>query len=481
MSRAPLFVFLASTFLIPSIALASPSRTAAELEPKLRTVETENLKLVFYDPTHQAALPYLTRCFKNSMAFHQKLFDYEPSEKITLFLRDFNDHGYAGATSVPRNYLFIGIEPYEQVYETSPTNERFNWVMSHELLHVMATDQATASDRFFRSLFFGKVQATDEAPISMLYSYLTSPRMYAPRWFHEGMAVFMETWMAGGYGRVLGGYDEMVFRTMVAEDARFYDMVGLESEGTTTDFQVGQVSYLYGTRFISYLASQHGTDKVLQWVNRNEHSKRNFSSQFKRVYGTGLGDEWRRWIEFEHQWQQTALDSIRQYPVTEGRELTGRPLGSVSRAYYDPDRRKLYAGVLYPGEVSHVVEIDVDTWANKKIVDVPTPALYYVCSLAYDDSSGTIFYTTDNSRQWRDLNAVDIRTGKSRSLIKDNRIGDLWDQYSRFCREWAVHMTQASPSPKRSRPHPGQGGHGSTGGVVTGTDIGGKSGTPAFR
>ena len=87
--------------------------------------------------------------------------------------------------------------------------------------------------------------------MSMLYSFLTSPRWYSPRWYHEGIAVFLETWMAGGIGRTLGGYDEMVFRTMVLEDAYFYDVVGLESEGTTIDFQVGQNSYLYGTRFVT--------------------------------------------------------------------------------------------------------------------------------------------------------------------------------------------------------------------------------------
>ncbi|MFQ5512403.1 MAG: hypothetical protein ACE5EO_11215 [Candidatus Krumholzibacteriia bacterium] len=416
MTRTLLFVSAASIFLFPLNASA---------QFKLRTVETDNLKLVFYDEGHQYILPHLTRCFENSMTFHRKLFDYTPSEKVTVILRDLNDHGYAGGTSLPLNYLIIGIEPFEQVYETSPTNERINWVMSHELLHVMASDQAAPSDRFFRSLFFGKVLTTDEAPISMLYSYLTSPRMYAPRWFHEGMAVFMETWMAGGYGRVLGGYDEMVFRTMVAEDAYFYDVVGLESEGTTTDFQIGQVSYLYGTRFISYLAYQYGAEKVLRWLNRKDHSKSNFGSQFKNVYGAGLDDEWRRWITFEHEWQETALDSIRQYPVTGYRGLTERPLGSVSRAYYDPRTRKLYTGVLYPGDVSHVVEIDVDTWQNRRIADIPTPALYYVCSLAYDDSAGTIFYTTDNSKEWRDLNVVDLKTRKSRRLLKDIRVGDL--------------------------------------------------------
>ena len=56
----------------------------------------------------------------------------------------------------------------------------------------------------------------------ILYNYLTTPRVNVPRWYLEGSAVFMETWMAGGLGRAQGGYDEMVFRAMVRDDAHFY-------------------------------------------------------------------------------------------------------------------------------------------------------------------------------------------------------------------------------------------------------------------
>ena len=45
--------------------------------------------------------------------------------------------------------------------------------------------------------------------------------------------------MAGGIGRGLGAYDEMVWRSMVRDDSYFCDVVGLESEGTAIDFQTG--------------------------------------------------------------------------------------------------------------------------------------------------------------------------------------------------------------------------------------------------
>ena len=89
----------------------------------------------------------------------------------------------------------------------------------------------------------------------------------------EGSAVFFETWMAGGLGRAQGGYDEMVFRAKVRDHLRFFSPLGLESEGTQIDFQVGANSYLYGTRFFSYLALTYGVDKTVEWLRRSEDSQ----------------------------------------------------------------------------------------------------------------------------------------------------------------------------------------------------------------
>lgn len=414
---------VAGLLTVAALAVATPSPAGNDLT--LWTWQTEDLSLVYYDPAHAYVTPHLSRCFENSMRFHRKLFDYRPSEPVTVLLQDFDDFGFAGASALPFNYLTIGIEPFEYVYETSPTNERLNWVMSHELLHIVASDQASPRDHFFRKLFGGKVVATDEQPISLLYSYLTTPRRYAPRWYHEGMAVFMETWMAGGIGRALGGYDEMVFRTMVHDDAHFYQLVGLESEGTTTDFQIGQNAYLYGTRFVSYCAYRWGPEKVIEWLKRGDNSAGYYARQFKWVFGQTLNSAWNDWIAAEHDWQRANLDAIAEYPKTKYRALSKRPLGSVSRAYFDAPRRTLYGAALYPGEFAYIAGVDVDTWDVDKVTEIKAPALYYVASVAYDEEDGRLFHTTDNARHYRDLNVVNVTTGEKRMLLENFRTGDL--------------------------------------------------------
>jgi len=391
---------------------------------QLYEVETDDLRLIYFGKLQEYLVPHTARCFGNALRYHSQMFAYRPDEKTTIFLQDFSDYGSGGASAVPRNGVSINIAPFSYVYENRPANERMNWMMNHEMVHVFAGDTPSRSDREFRRLFGGKVAVVAEDPVSMLWSYLATPRWYSPRWYHEGIAVFMETWMAGGQGRALGAYDEMVFRTMVRDGARIYDAVGLESEGTAKDFQVGANSYLYGTRFMSYLALEHGPERLLDWVRRADGTKRYFASQFGQVYGTDLNDEWSRWIAWEHRWQAANLDSIRARPLTECRPLTGKALGSVSRCYFDTAGKILYGAVLYPGESAHVTAFDAGSGEFRRICDVLDPVLYFVTSLAYDPAAGTLFYTTKNNA-WRDLAAVDIATGETRTLIKGARTGDL--------------------------------------------------------
>ncbi len=412
---------LRTALLILVLAAILPAGAHAQLS----TYQTKNMRLVSVGRETAYLNAHIGRCFENALAFHRRLFDYTPSEEITVFLHDINDYGTGGTNSIPWNYLTIGVEPYDYVYETCPTNERMNWVMNHELAHVVDLDKAAPSDRFFRSLFFGKVATSAENPLTMAYSYLTSPRYYSPRWYHEGIAVFLETWMAGGIGRTLGGYDEMVFRAMVRDSAAFYDFVGLESEGKTIDFQVGANSYLYGTRFMSYLAVTYGPERILSWFNRTDSSRAYFASEFEHLYGLSVDRAWDDWISFERRWQASNLDSIRAFPLTPERPVLDRALGSVSRAVYDRAGDRFYCAVNYPGAIAHAAAIDRQTGKMEDLGEVSSPALYYVTALAYDDSSRTLFYTTHNSSLWRDLHTIDLATGEDRLRIRYFRAGDL--------------------------------------------------------
>jgi hypothetical protein len=391
---------------------------------QFRQVETENLRLIYLPGTPQYLVDHVARSFENSLAMHRRLLNYTPTERTTVLMHDMYDVGSAGADVMPRNFVILGIAPLSYVFETSPANERINALMHHEMVHIAGNDQAGRYERLFRRLFTGKVAPSAEDPLSMFYSYLTAPRRYAPGWYQEGVAVFMETWMAGGLGRALGGYDEMVFRTRVLEDAHIYDIVGLDSEGREVDFQVGVNSYLYGTRFMSYLAYEYGPERVIEWFTREVGSRAAFAAQFRQVFGKSLNTSWKEWIEFERRFQAENLERIGRTPLSPYREIARHPLGSISKTYFDADRNVLYAAVNYPGQIAHLAAINVETGDTRRLVDIKGPNLYSVSSIAHDPDHRQIFYTTDNQQQ-RSLWVYDLDTGRSRKLMHRGRIGDL--------------------------------------------------------
>jgi hypothetical protein len=392
--------------------------------PKLYVQETEFAKVFYYDPNHEYLVQHLIRCFQTAFESDRTLFGYRPQEKVAILLEDFGDFGHGGAGTVPKNFVSVGLEPLSYTFETLPANERIRWIMNHEMVHITMADNGAGPDLLFRKIFRGKVSANPDEPISMFYSSLTSPRHYSPRWYHEGIASFMETWLGGGMGRALGGYDEMVFRAIVRDESYIYSVVGLEAEGTAIDFQVGANAYLYGTRFMTHLVRQYGPDKLLRWVSRTKDSRRFFDTNFKEVYGVPLQTEWQRWIDGERVWQADNLKKIQEYPLTQVERISTETLGSVSRSYYDPEKNVIYAAVRSLGQMAHLAAIHPDTGKVDRLTDIKGASLYYVSTLSHDPKGARIFFSSDHNN-WRDLNVLDLKTGNARRLIRDSRVGDL--------------------------------------------------------
>jgi WD40 repeat protein len=409
--------------LLLTIALAFLS-FGREAAAQLTAAETTDATVVYVEPVQSFIVPYAQRTIENSLTFHRKLFDYTPHERMSILLTDFSDAGNASAETVPHNLVTARLAPLSFAYETFTANERMNYLMNHEFVHVVTSDRASTRDQRFRRLFSGKVAPNAAHPESLLYYYLTAPRRAAPRWYQEGIAVFLDTWMAGGLGRAQGPYDEMVFRSMTLDESRFFDPLGLASELTKTDFRQESNSYLYGGRFMNYLAYQYSPESLIHWVSRTDGSKAYYASQFRKVYGRSLEQAWSDWIVFEKDFQKHNIAEIRKYPVTPYDDISARALGSLSRAYVDHDAQVLYAGVNYPGTLGYIGAISLKDGSIRKIRDIKGPRIYTVTSLTFDPKGKLLYYTADNA-SYRDLMRLDPATGRERLLFRDLRAGDL--------------------------------------------------------
>ena len=390
----------------------------------LSKLETKDLELLYYDPIQTYLTPYAAQSYENSLAFQKRTYDWKPYDRPVVLLRDLSDNGGATVRGAPSNALTLDIAPIYIPFETFSPGERFFTLMNHELTHIATMDVANESDDFWRGVLGGKPVPIVEHPESILYNFLAAPRTTVPRWYLEGSAVFMETWMAGGLGRAQGGYDEMVFRAKVRDNAKFYTPLGLEAVGNATDFQVGANDYLYGTRFMSYLAMTYGPQKVIAWLKREKESDAYYEADFARVFGKPLDDAWNDWIKAEHDFQDKNLKSVQQYPVTPTQTIAPRALGSVSRSYYDPQTDSLIAGFRDIGVLANIGLISLKDGHVTRLATLKGPALYRVTSLAYDAGARKVYYTTDNN-SLRDLMEIDLASGATRELVHDGRAGDL--------------------------------------------------------
>ena len=389
--------------------------------------KTDEATLVFFDKSLSRYIPHMIRMYQNGKALHQQIWTsdsiYQPEAPL-LLLTDWEDDGNGGATPLPRSLIQIGMAPLNMSYYINPSSERYRQLFKHEYTHIVMTDKYNRRDRNWRRFFGTKVGTDNSQPISALWSYLSVPRWYAPRWYHEGIACFMETWLSGGVGRALGGYDEMYFRSIINSGDKLFSVVGLETEGSTMDFQVGANAYLYGTRFVNYLTKTYGYEKMIQFYNRTADSRTFFGKQFRKVYGQSLRKVWNDWMEDEKKHQEENLAAIRQYPITETKPLTKKALGSVSPFVYAPATQKAYAVMNAPGDFAHMMEINLETGEQKRLNDIYGIQLYNPAYVALDIKGQRLIYTSNNAKM-RGLEIYDIQQKKVVKKKKFQRINNI--------------------------------------------------------
>jgi hypothetical protein len=273
----------------------------------LETLETKDLLLINVTTNSPEIPERAARSFLNSLAFHEDLFHWTPQRQIPFLFMDFSDAGDAQAGVIPRNVVTSQSSPPDKTFEHFLPIDSMFAIMNHEVAHLATCDAHGEREIFWRNVFAGKARPIADHPETIAYAYLTVPRDWSPVWQQEGIATFMDTWMSGGIGRAQGGFDEMVFRAMVRDKTPFYSNLGLASQGTKVDFNTGTNAYLYGTRFMSYLAYQYSPEKLIEWFQRDPGSKRYYADQFQHVFGEPLENVWQHWITFEHEFQAKNL------------------------------------------------------------------------------------------------------------------------------------------------------------------------------
>lgn len=387
-------------------------------------IESENF-IVIYRESHSPLVHYIISSSESSLKLLMDLFDYVPSEKIVINLYDVSDYGFGATTTVPQNYIRIEIEPLEPGYENIPYNERLQWLISHELVHIVINDQASGFENLSRNIF-QKVTPEQVQPITVFYSILTNFSRYTPRWHQEAIAVFLETWMSGGFGRILGNFDEMYFRTMVLDNLEFPSDIRLDAKTSHNSFLIETLFYLYGARFAAFLSIKYDSQKLLQWFKISSGDfYTGFKSKFEKIFKEEFDKEWENFIRYETDFQKKNIEKLNSSKTTYVKRLNDNPLGFATQPHFDPVSESVIFGYHKPHHLSSIQKLNLNSLKSSDIGSLPTPSQYQVASTAFDYETGLFFYTTNNNQLYRDICVLNIETGETKVLFKDARIGHL--------------------------------------------------------
>lgn len=391
--------------------------------------QAEDATICFFDKNQSQYIPHLMRKYEQSRALHTQIWGTLPAQAPFMMLTDWEDDGNAGVGALPHTTIQMGLAPMNMAYFVSPSNERYDHLFKHEYTHVVMSDKTNSRDMGWRNFTGNKVVPNSKYPLSALWSYLDAPRWYAPRWYHEGIACFLETWLADGAGRALGGYDETYFRTHMKEGQELYSVVGLETEGSTSDFQQGATAYLYGTRFVNYLVFAYGYDKLTEFYNRTEDSRAFYAKQFEAVYGKPLRTVWQEWQDFEKKYQQENLKKIAEYPLTDCVRMGDMNLGAMSPMIIDRDAKAAYAAIYYPGELAQVARFSLDDTGRMlgkpvKLANIDGAQMYQTAYVAYDRNGKRLIWTDRNSGL-RGLVVYDLERSRIVKRLKYQRTYDI--------------------------------------------------------
>ncbi|MEX0907731.1 MAG: hypothetical protein WD054_05325 [Gemmatimonadota bacterium] len=217
-----------------------------------RTLEAANFRV-----TYVAGLDDLAR---HALASAQRahaalvvLVAEAPTGTIDIVLADNVDFTNGYASPFPSNRIVIYAKPPSDVLELQYIRDWVELVVTHELAHIFHLDVSGPFGRFARGIF-------GRAPLP--WPVFTA--IGSPSWSIEGLAVVMESTIAG-YGRALGSYNEMIVRTALLED----EIDSIDELSSASPVWPGAArAYIYGSLFLDYLARRYGPDVAARIVGR---------------------------------------------------------------------------------------------------------------------------------------------------------------------------------------------------------------------
>lgn len=320
--RSPRWLLCAAMGICLWLALGPGVACAWEPGLTWQTLDTPHFRVHFHDEEEGLA----RRAASKLEVIHGVMTEeigWTPRRRTDVVLVDHTDSANGYASTIPNNAIVIFVTAPLDGSALDFYEDWLTAILVHEYTHILHIDTIAGLPAALRWIF-GRLIMTNDV---------------YPRWVVEGYAVYQETLNTLG-GRARSSYSDMVLRMATLED----DPIPLgNAEGFQRDWPRGNVRYLWGGAFITWVSQTYGEDAWRAFSHRHARAINPlaFSWQARKVFGKSLyklWDEWQAALAERYAQQQAEVEASGR---VEGDVLIAAP-GSVAAAAWDPTGQWIY-------------------------------------------------------------------------------------------------------------------------------------------
>lgn len=386
---------------LTSLGLSAPA-AAATYDPALtwRTIVTEHFRVHFHQGEEQLADEFSQACEGIYDTMSAEL-DHKAQMKVEVVLIDRTDRANGFASAIPYNAITIYVTAPQEDETLSLYEDWSSAIFTHELTHVLHMETHDGVLSVARAVV-GRIASTNAV---------------SPLWMTEGLATFQETrHTAGGRGR--SPYVDMILRTSALEE--HWPFLG-NMDGFQARSPSGNIRYLFGQDFMSYVADHTGEDVWTRWTHDYGRTIP-FFLPAPEVFGRKLQGLWHDWREDRVGAYQALAARITAEGIREGKRLSD-PKASCTAPAFAPDDSWLVWSCNDPRTGNAIWRAEADGSGPKVLVKD-----YGAKNFTWrKDGDAFVFaasHIVNRFNTWSDIYMYDLKSEKIKALTNGARARD---------------------------------------------------------
>ena len=231
--------------------LLADSASAHDPAYQWKTIVTPHFR-VHYPAEAESFAQDAARAAEESYVELVRRLRWRPADIIHMVVNISTDSANGSARNLPYKLISLNASAPRETESLSDYDDWIYLLVAHELTHIIHIDTISGIPKWLNNSF----------------GSWFAPNSVQPRWFVEGLAVYYESTLTGA-GRVRSTYFDMMMRTAWG-DNKWLSLD--EISGEIWHWPQGVIPYLYGGRFVDFIARHYG-EKALTVISHDYGSR----------------------------------------------------------------------------------------------------------------------------------------------------------------------------------------------------------------